>query len=88
MAYSPNCQRSIAWRAKCAATGPSTASARGLDVAPRAGGSSWAGFCSGTESPWRAPGIDRAPGDKPGSGRFVGQLIGDEHGTGMVAISS
>jgi hypothetical protein len=36
----------------------------------------------------RAPGIDRAPGDKPGSGRFVGRLIGDEHGTGMVAISS
>jgi hypothetical protein len=31
----------------------------------------------------RAPGIDRAPGDKPGSGRFVGELIGDEHGTGM-----
>jgi hypothetical protein len=53
----------------------------------RAGGASFGG--SGTvESFWRAPGIDRAPGDKPGSGRFVGELIGDEHGTGMVAISS
>jgi hypothetical protein len=51
----------------------------------RGGGASFGG--SGTESR-RAPGIDRAPGDKPGSGRFVGRLIGDEHGTGMVAISS
>jgi hypothetical protein len=52
----------------------------------RAGGVSFGG--SGTVESRRAPRIDRAPGDKPGSGRFVGRLIGDEHGTGMVAISS